>query len=102
MKHMPGTLEHGKEDMSNTPNPKEFAIIQIKQINNHVVAKLQYPNCRNHNGLKILVWENTNLNDITMGSYIDPIMSINDVKLIAEFIPTEYGWKLAEKFIENL
>ena len=51
-----------KKDNSNpNPDPKNYAISKTKQIEQFLVVMINYPNCTNYEGNKILVYEGINL-----------------------------------------
>jgi len=92
--------------MKNLPNPKpdNYKILKLQQIGNHLIIKIKYLDCVNYEGVKVLVFENCKLTDLTKQKLIDPHFSENKKfkSPIARFEPTEKGWKLAINLMENL
>jgi len=76
--------------ISGNPNPKNFVILSCEQCGNSFVSLVKYPDCKNFEGLKILV---TRYNP-KMKTLIDPHFFPNS-GLIARLEPTGEGMKLA-------
>ena len=83
------------------PNPARFKILKTRQYSKKVVVLLEYPNCTNFEGNKILVFEDTTIKEIVNMKEIDPHFHESS-KLIARFRPTKVGWDMAKKFAKNL
>jgi hypothetical protein len=83
-----------------------YRIIKSKKIDNFLILFINYPNCTNFEGNKILVYINSTIDDLYTQRSIDPHFSDNKnyISPIARFIPTDIGWKMAEFFcsITNL
>ena len=91
-----------KED-SNNPNPKVFVIEKTKQVGGCVVVKIHYPNCKNYEGRKILVFENIKEEKIYTLKFIDPHFCDGDhISPLARFEPTEIGWEYAITFCKSI
>lgn len=85
------------------PSPDNFIIKKIKQINNSVVVEINYPNCTNYEGNKILVFNNHKHSDILNSKSIDPhFCDNNHLSPVARFEPTERGWNWAMEFAERI
>ena len=82
------------------PNPARFKILRVEEVGKHCVAEIFYPDCTNFEGRKILVYENTELEDVFHMKTIDPHFAENVYwkTPIARFKPTGRGWDLALKF----
>lgn len=80
------------------PDPSNYSIIRSKQINNFLVIEIQYHDCINYEGRKILLYR-TDLNNLLKQKNIDPHFSDNKKYLspIARFEPIEEGWENAIK-----
>lgn len=72
------------------PNPHLFKIIQIEQFDNCYMSVINYPNCTNFEGNKILITTWDPRNRIS----IDPHFS-SGYGLIARFEPSPEGSRLA-------
>ena len=65
---------------------------------------INYPDCINYEGNKILVFEGINYIKLYSQGSIDPHFSNNENfhSPIARFEPTDKGWSMAVKLCENL
>lgn len=65
-----------------------------------LLLEIQYPDCTNYEGRKILVFEDTALIELTRQGSIDPHFSNNPrfKSPMARFEPTAKGWNNAIKF----
>lgn len=79
--------------LSKNPNPLKFIVRQCEAIGKLYVSIVNYPNCTNYEGNKILVTDY----DPTRLKKLDPHFSKHK-GLIARFVPTEEGWKMAITF----
>jgi len=78
------------------PNPSKFNITRIEQIGSNVVVMINYPNCKNYEGNKILVFKHQKVDEIKNLKEIDPHFTEEKViKPFARFEPTEEGWSHA-------
>jgi hypothetical protein len=79
------------------PDPKKFTIIQSVRVGDWFVTKIQYPNCTNYEGNKIIV---TDFNPKNR-TELDPHFTKNS-GIIARFVPTDSGWNMATNFAKSL
>jgi len=86
------------------PNPLNYDILRSKQVGKNVVMEVLYPDCKNYEGRKILVFANTTIRKITDQGILDPHFSENKkyISPFARFEPTNVGWKMANKLITHL
>jgi hypothetical protein len=85
-------------------NPYNFKILEFMQISSYLAVKIQYPGSKNYEGLKILVYDGIEYDDLKKQVAVDPHFS-NNKKFkspIARFEPTENGWVNALKFCSML
>ncbi len=84
---------------SPNPDPSNYKIIKSEKINNHLIVLINYPDCTNYEGNKILVFEKLNIEELINQEKIDPHFSDNKNyhSPIARFEPSEKGWSLAKK-----
>jgi hypothetical protein len=76
------------------PDPRKFTILKSQQYGPHFcVIKIQYPNCTNYEGVKILVFKEL-LAHVLTSEMIDPHFMENSKRPspIARFQPTDEGW----------
>lgn len=83
------------------PNPRRFTIERSVQAGQFVVLMVNYPDCRNFEGRKVLVIEGHEPT-ISGRDIIDPHFSESGLKLVARFTPTEQGWQWAVQFAEGV
>ena len=85
------------------PNPKNFKILNITQIKKNVLLVVQYPDCINYEGKKIMVYYNVKKSEILKLKSLDPHFCDNCISPFARFEPTEKGlteaYDLAGKLI---
>ena len=75
------------------PDPRNFKIIRASTIGNHMVVLVNYPDCINFKGNKILLFKNTKDKDIFGSGILDPhFCESGHIKPFARFEPTEVGW----------
>lgn len=92
------------EVINNNPDPKNFTIQKFQEWKGHSIIWINYPECTNYEGNKILVFDYTLNRDIINWKLIDPHFS-NSTKFkspIARFEPTQRGWKLANNMCKFL
>lgn len=88
------------------PNPSKFMIMNEKYVNGFLVIHVLYPNCRNFEGNKLLVYREkgiTNSKELLKrtGKKLDPHFSNNEISPVARFIPNEEGLMLCERMISS-
>lgn len=79
------------------PDPMFFIVKNCKKVENHYVSQIQYPNCTNFEGNKILVTTYDPRNRIKIDPHFFP-----DSGLIARFEPTKAGAEAAVKLAKIL
>lgn len=85
------------------PNPKNFAIVKTEQYDTLLIVMINYPDCKNYEGNKILVFENIMESQLRAISFIDPHFCAGSSHLspIARFEPTKRGWQMAQDFTKS-
>ena len=85
------------------PNPKNYTILRNRVIGRRLLLEIQYHDCTNYEGKKILIFECT-LVDLIKQKLIDPHFCENKdyFSPIARFEPTEEGWENACLLAHNL
>lgn len=79
------------------PNPSVFEVVNLEQVGRFVIGLVRYPDATTFEGRKILVWDDTTVDEIKKLDVIDPHFMHNN-KIIARFRPTERGLQLARRF----
>ena len=79
------------------PDPTNFHILYAVDIpeTHSCVVKIQYPNCTNYEGNKILVYKGLQVRDIQAMNEIDPHFLGGKVSPFARFEPTALGLEAA-------
>lgn len=83
------------------PDPANYKVVLAEEHGNYLIVKLNYPNCTNFEGNKILVFQGIKLIDLMNQRLIDPHF-FQDSKYaspIARFVPTPEGLLMARKFV---
>jgi hypothetical protein len=80
------------------PDPSVFEVKRRKLYRSATLLEVQYPNCTNFEGLKILVYKGI----IDPGTHLDPHFCDDGTGPIARFEPSDEGRKLAEDFCNSL
>ena len=73
------------------PDPSRYTIIRNAVVNRHRIVEVQYLDCTNYDGRKIMLYETAEM----LRGKIDPHFNETQRSPIARFEPTERGWELA-------
>lgn len=87
-----------------SPNPKNYRVVKSQTVGHHLVVVLKYPDCKNYEGKKILLYRNMALDSLLSQEEIDPHFS-NTAKYLspfARFEPTTDGWAAAIQLAGSL
>ena len=89
------------------PDPTNFVIKQVVEVGSHLVARICYPDCKNYEGDKIMVYEGITLEHLESAKRLDPHFCDKPscISPVARFVPTMAGWAAAEllaKLLERL
>jgi len=81
------------------PRADKYVINKALHVNNHLILIITYENCNNYEGKKILLYKNTDINNLLLTNkhLIDPHFSDNKkfISPFARFEPTDEGLKAA-------
>lgn len=84
------------------PNPRVFIISETLEIGVFTIADIEYPNCENYEGHKILVFCGVSAQELRQLKTIDPHFIEDSLySPIARFEPTPGGWNWAVKFCDG-
>jgi len=84
------------------PNPRNFKFVKIEYDAPFIITMINYPDCTNWEGNKILVFDNVTLDELANMDEIDPHFCDGDHKSpIARFEPTKSGWAMAKAFVKG-
>ena len=82
------------------PDPTKFIIKDIKLVCGNTIILANYTGCKTFNGDKLMVLKgNWNVNDFET---LDPHFLDEDYAVVARFIPTKLGMKLAKEVAKSL
>lgn len=78
------------------PRPTRFVVERTETVGAYVVAQILYPDARNYEGRKVLLYRCTAV-ELRLAKSLDPHFSDKRDKFspIARFVPTDAGWDLA-------
>jgi hypothetical protein len=85
------------------PDPSNFNIAKIEQVGAYVLVKINYPDCTNFEGWKILLLRGSE-HEVRELRKIDPHFcdKCDGPWLVARFEPTMEGWTLARRLADTL
>lgn len=86
------------------PNPENFHIKQHEEVGRFAVLLVHYPDCRNYEGDKILVFEDVSLATLQSLTSLDPHFCNSKLhpSPIARFEPSVTGWVYAITFCKKI
>lgn len=86
------------------PNPSRYKILKEETVGSFLIVDIQYEDCKNYEGRKILVFKDVTFIDLVNQKLIDPHFCDNDkfISPVARFEPTERGWEWAKLFAKNI
>lgn len=85
------------------PDASKYVIVRHRKEGKFLIVEMNYPNCTNYEGDKILVYKDITITELKRQKLIDPHFSENQKfhSPIARFVPTEEGWRMAVIFAQN-
>lgn len=84
------------------PDPQNFIIKKTERIGSFTIVLINYPDCTNYEGNKVLVYHGCNIRDVIASKKLDPHFCDEcTISPIARFEPTERGWNWAKDFITS-
>jgi len=86
-----------KKQFFPNPNPENYRIIKYIEIKGHLVVMINYIDCINYEGNKILLFKDCEYDELNKQKSIDPHFAENKGYLspFACFEPTQFGWDAA-------
>lgn len=84
------------------PNPYNFTIKQGVDIGKFTVVLVHYPDAKNFEGDKILVYKGFRLKTISAEKCLDPHFFNTGIHPVARFVPTIEGWDMAIQMVKYL
>lgn len=97
LSHHSSHTSDSPSDVCGNPDPRNYKIVDFYEINRHVVVKVHYPDCTNYEGIKVLLYEKTTIEELRQQKYLDPHFTVDPrfKSPFARFAPTEVGWNSA-------
>lgn len=101
--YTPQVYIRGEVPVPGNPNPINFEIQKLERVKHFTIMLVEYPDCMNFEGKKILVFKTLALGDIKKISSLDPHFcdSTKHTSPVARFVPTDEGWWYATAFCNN-
>lgn len=93
-----GTPDHLKPG---EPDPTDWVILRKARYNDLMIVEIQYPDCKNYEGKKILVMPRDKYVKAKRTGVLDPHFT-EDKYILARFEPTERGWNWAHIFVTSI
>ena len=89
-------------DCSPNPDPARYKIVKSKEVSPYLILFINYPDCENYEGNKILLFKDVTMDHLLEQKLIDPHFSDAKDKFspTARFVPSEDGWWMAEMFVD--
>ncbi len=89
--------------LAGNPDPTNFQILRCEKIGRFTLVLVEYPDCSNYEGKKILVFKDASKKKVKNLKRIDPHFcnSSKHPSPVARFKPTTAGWKYAVLFCKN-
>jgi hypothetical protein len=86
------------------PDPHNYKFIRVQETAGFLLVQLNYPDCTNYEGNKILLFKGVTLVELINQKYIDPhFFQSKEVRSpVARFVPTDEGWNMALSLINAL
>jgi hypothetical protein len=84
--------------VSGNPDPANYRVLKVEEYGKFLLVKINYPDCKNYEGNKVLLFRDVTPADLLMQRHIDPHFceSTSEFKHpIARFAPTDEGWAMA-------
>lgn len=90
------------ESNNKNPNPFNFKITDFIEYNGFLVVYINYPNCTNYEGDKILLYRGISIKDLLNQGSVDPHFSNNKdfYSPVARFEPSEEGMRLMKTLLQ--
>ena len=100
------------DPQSGNPDPSKYTIVRYTHYDDirtqfqSLVVEIKYTGCTNYEGRKILVYAQCEItiDKLLKQGLIDPHFTDDETHIspIARFVPTAWGWKLANKLATSL
>lgn len=87
-----------------SPDPNNYIINKSLQEGEYLILDITYPECKNFEGRKILIFKGVDIASLLKQKAIDPHFLEDDrfISPIARFSPTKEGWQMALTLTSSL
>jgi len=87
--------------LTGNPDPANFNVISTEQRGKWLICVVEYPDCQNYEGRKVLVFHDVDIQELFQQERLDPHFcdTANHISPVARFEPTERGLQLARKLV---
>ena len=93
-------------DISGNPDPQNFKIIKTKTIEQNSLIYMNFPDCKNCEGDKILLINGMTAKEVRKLKKIDPHfteeLNISEAFVVCRFHPSNIGWNLGVFMLKYL
>lgn len=89
--------------VTGNPDPKHFKIRKVETIGTFLIVEVDYPDCQNFEGKKVLVYAGVSEKQLRTERSLDPHFCDTGKHLspVARFEPTARGWRYARTFCSH-
>lgn len=91
----PVTVDGLQKKQTGNPNPHNFRILTYWKSRNYLLLYVNYPDCKNYEGNKLLLFKTKDIQNIIQRVSIDPHFTQETDSPLARFAPTLEGVDLA-------
>jgi hypothetical protein len=86
------------------PDPSNYKIVKLEQHGSYLLMLINYPDCTNYEGNKILLYKDVTLAKLMFQKVLDPHFCGNKKyhSPIARFEPTQFGWDCGVRLMKNI
>lgn len=91
---------YSSANLSGNPKPDNYSIEKYEAVGDSLVVLVHYPDCKNYEGRKILVFKDVSVKKLLSLRLLDPHFcnSTTHPSPVARFEPTKRGWQYAISF----
>lgn len=93
--HGSGPKCEGYVPVPGNPKPDRFKIIRVEEHRGNLVALIHYPDAKNYEGKKVMLYLDATEKQLREQTEIDPHFTESGFRPFARFEPTKAGWIVA-------
>lgn len=95
---LPLFSSYSTANVPGNPNPKNYIILFCEELGDFTYCEIQYPDCKNYEGIKILIFQGHVKEKVLSLKEIDPHFTEATLTPIARFSPSKNGRNMAKLF----